>query len=291
MPRRGSKQALGAGSPPPRRLPGAHLLNVFGPQLSVDDVEVCSSSSRKNGIKRRKTAALAQAAKSTQRGRRGGRGRGDRRRQQGRSGSAPSTGSTRSSTCTTSASSNPRHTWKMPSTALMWLRKALPRPWPCGGGGSVGRAAGIGRSSAGSIRGGGGAVGRGEVTNTTHASASSLPPRARQPTGRPDCLHLGCSLDQARNVADLQERGLVGLGLHLLDLWRRAAGKNAYKRQVRRPSHLSLSLAETLMLIHSRPPQPRQRPQQQHNQRHQNPRPTPSHTPHTPASRSAGQAR
>eukprot|EP00982_Pelagococcus_subviridis_P013538 31262-Pelagococcus_subviridis.AAC.2 len=40
------------------------------------------------------------------------------------------TGSTRSSTWITSGSSNARITWRMPSTALMWLRNAFPRPAP-----------------------------------------------------------------------------------------------------------------------------------------------------------------
>mmetsp|Transcript_27070 Transcript_27070/g.80288 ORF Transcript_27070/g.80288 Transcript_27070/m.80288 type:complete len:214 (+) Transcript_27070:708-1349(+) len=44
--------------------------------------------------------------------------------------SRSATGSTRSSTWMTSASSKPRHTWKMPSTAEMWERKLLPRPSP-----------------------------------------------------------------------------------------------------------------------------------------------------------------
>lgn len=40
------------------------------------------------------------------------------------------TGSTSPSTCVTSASSNARTTWKMPSTARTCDKKALPRPAP-----------------------------------------------------------------------------------------------------------------------------------------------------------------
>ena len=44
--------------------------------------------------------------------------------------SRSATGSTRSSTCTTSGSSKALQTWKMPSTAAMLDKKALPRPSP-----------------------------------------------------------------------------------------------------------------------------------------------------------------
>ena len=44
--------------------------------------------------------------------------------------SRSATGSTRSSTCTTSGSSKALHTWKMPSTPEMWLRKLFPSPSP-----------------------------------------------------------------------------------------------------------------------------------------------------------------
>lgn len=40
------------------------------------------------------------------------------------------TGSIRSSTCVMSGSSKVRHTWKIPSTAAMCDKKALPRPSP-----------------------------------------------------------------------------------------------------------------------------------------------------------------
>ena len=41
-----------------------------------------------------------------------------------------STGSTRSSTCTTSLSSKQRHTWRIPSTARIFDKNALPSPAP-----------------------------------------------------------------------------------------------------------------------------------------------------------------
>ena len=44
--------------------------------------------------------------------------------------SRSATGSTLSSTCTTSGSSKALQTWKMPSTAAMLDKKALPRPSP-----------------------------------------------------------------------------------------------------------------------------------------------------------------